>query len=150
MDVRVGLLRKLRADEWMLLSCSVVEDSWESLGMHVDQTSWSKRKSVLNIHSEGLMLKLKLQYLATWCKELTHWKRPWCWETLKAREEGDDRGWDGWTASPTQWTWVWASSKSWWCMEAWHSVVPGITKSGTCLCDWTELIILWILIELYT
>ena len=39
--------------------------------------------------------------LATWCKELTHWKRPWCWERLKAGGEGDDRGWDGWMASPT-------------------------------------------------
>ena len=52
--------------------------------------------------------------LATWCEELTYWKRPWCWERLKAGREGDDRGWDGWMASPTQWTWVWASSKSWW------------------------------------
>ena len=51
---------------------------------------------------------------ATWCKELTHWERPWCWERLKAGGEGDDRGWDGWMASPTQWTWVWASSRSWW------------------------------------
>ena len=41
-------------------------------------------------------------------------KNPWCWERLKAGREGDDRGWDGWMASPTQWTWVWASSKSWW------------------------------------
>ena len=47
--------------------------------------------------------------LATWCKELTHWKRPWCWERLRAGREGDDRGWDGWMASPTQWTWVWAN-----------------------------------------
>ena len=38
--------------------------------------------------------------LATWCEELTHWKRPWCWERLKAGGEGDDRGWDGWMASP--------------------------------------------------
>ena len=44
--------------------------------------------------------------LATWCKELTHWKRPWCWERLKAEGEGDDRGWDGWMASLTRWTWV--------------------------------------------
>ena len=44
--------------------------------------------------------------LATWCKELTQWKRPWCWERLKAGGEGDDRGWDGWIASSTQWTWV--------------------------------------------
>ena len=52
--------------------------------------------------------------LATWCKELTHWKRPWCWERLKAGGEGDDRGWDGWMALPTQWTWAWVSSGSWW------------------------------------
>ena len=50
--------------------------------------------------------------LATWCG-LTHWKRPWCWERLKAGGEGDNRGWDGWMASLTQWTWVWASSGSW-------------------------------------
>ena len=52
--------------------------------------------------------------LATWCEELTHWKRPWCWERLQAGGEGDDRGWDGWMASLTQWTWVWVSSGSWW------------------------------------
>ena len=50
---------------------------------------------------EGLTLKLKLQYFVTWCKELNHWKTPWCWETLKAGE-GDDRRWDGLMASPTQ------------------------------------------------
>ena len=52
--------------------------------------------------------------LATWCEELTHWKRPWCWARLKAGGERDDRGWDGWMASLTQWTGVWASSRSWW------------------------------------
>ena len=52
--------------------------------------------------------------LATWCEELSHWKRPWCWERLKVGGEGDDRGWDGWMASPTWWTWVWSSSGSWW------------------------------------
>ena len=51
--------------------------------------------------------------LATWCKELTHWKRAWCWERLRAGE-GDDRGWDGWMASLTQWTRVWVNSWSWW------------------------------------
>ena len=48
------------------------------------------------------------------CKEPTHWKRPWCWERLKAGGERNDRGWDGWMASLTWWTWVWASSGSWW------------------------------------
>ena len=53
--------------------------------------------------------------LATWCEELTHWKRPWCWERLKAGGEGGNRGW---IASLTQWTWVWASSGIWWRTEA--------------------------------
>ena len=52
--------------------------------------------------------------LASWCEELTHLKRPWCWGRLKAGEEGDDRGWDGWVASLSQWTSVWANSGSWW------------------------------------
>ena len=52
--------------------------------------------------------------LATWVEELTHLKRPWCWERFKAEGEGDDRGWDGWMASLTQWTWVWVNSGSWW------------------------------------
>ena len=43
-----------------------------------------------------------------------HWKRPWCWERLRAGGEGDDRGWDGWMASQTRWTWVWVDSGSWW------------------------------------
>ena len=51
--------------------------------------------------------------LATWCKELTHWKRLWCWEGLGAGGEGDNRGWDGWMASLTRWTWVWVNSGSW-------------------------------------
>ena len=49
-----------------------------------------------------------------WCKELTHWKRPWCWERLKAGGEGDDRGWDGWIASLKGWIWIWVGSRSWW------------------------------------
>ena len=52
--------------------------------------------------------------LATWCEKLTHLKRPWCWERLKVGGEGDNRAWGGWMASPTQWTWVWVNSGSWW------------------------------------
>ena len=55
-----------------------------------------------------------LNNLAPWCEEPTHWERPWCWERLKAGGEGDDRGWDGWMASLTWWTWVWVSSGNWW------------------------------------
>ena len=63
---------------------------------------------------EGLMLKLKLQYFGHLCEELTHLKRSWCWERLKAGGEGDNRGWDGWMTSPTQRAWVWVDSRSWW------------------------------------
>ena len=52
--------------------------------------------------------------LATWWEKQTHWRKPWCWERLKVGGEGDDRGWDGWMASLTWWTWVWVSSWSWW------------------------------------
>ena len=55
-----------------------------------------------------------IRKVTIWCRELTHWKRPWCWERLKAGGEGDDRGWGGWMASPTRWTWVWAHFGSWW------------------------------------
>jgi len=66
------------------------------------------------ISLEGMMLKLNSSTLVTWCEELIHWKRPWCWEGLGAGGEGDDRGWDGWMASLTRWTWVWVNSRSWW------------------------------------
>ena len=52
--------------------------------------------------------------MATWCEELTHSKRPWCWARLKSGGEGDNRGLDGWMASLIRWTWVWAGSRSWW------------------------------------
>ena len=82
------------------------------------RVTWTARKSNQSILKEissgcsleGLMLKL----MATWCEDLTHWKISWCWERLRAGGEGDDRGWDGWIASPTQWTWVWVNSGSWW------------------------------------
>ena len=75
------------------------------------RVSWTARRSNQSILKEispeysleGLMLKLKLQYLATWCEELTHQKRPWCWERWKAAREGDNRGWDGWITSLTRW-----------------------------------------------
>ena len=63
---------------------------------------------------EGLMLKINSNTLATRWEELTHLKRPWCWERLKVGREVNDRGWDGWMASPTQWTWAWVRSGSWW------------------------------------
>ena len=68
----------------------------------------------MNILWKDCCWKWNSNTLATWCEELTHMKRPWCWERLKAGGEGNDRGWDGWMASLTQWTWVWVNSGSWW------------------------------------
>ena len=67
-----------------------------------------------------------------------HWKRPWCWEGLGAGGEGDDRGWDGWMASPTRWTWVSKLRELVMDREAWRAVIHGATKSWTRLSDWTE------------
>ena len=80
--------------------------------------------------------------LATWWEELTLWKRPWCWERLKTGGEGDDIGWDGWIASLTQWTWVWANSWRWWeNRAAWCAAVQGVAKSWTWLSNWTTIIV---------
>ena len=72
------------------------------------------KEIILGVHWKDWCWSWNSNILATWCEELTHWKRPWCWERLKAGGGGDDRGWDGWMASPTQWTWVWVDSGSWW------------------------------------
>ena len=99
----------------MLLNCGVGEDSWVSLGLQED---------IKAVHPKGNQSWIFIgrtdcwswnsNILATWCEELTPWKRPWCWERLKARGEGDVRGWDGWMASLTHWTWVWINSRCWW------------------------------------
>ena len=144
MDVRVGPWRKLSAEELMLLNCGGEEDSWESLAF----------KEIQPVHPKGDQFWVFIgrtdveaensNTLATWCEELTHWKRPWYWERLKAGGEGDDRGWDGWMASLNQWTWVWVNSGSWW----WTGR-PGelqFMESKRVGHDWaTELILLFVL-----
>ena len=114
MDVRVGLWRKLSAEELMLLNCGVGEDSWESLGLQGDPTSPFWKRSALRFLWKEWCYSWNFSTLATWCEELTHWKRLWCWEGLGAGGEGVDRGWDGWMASLTRWMWVWVNSRSWW------------------------------------
>ena len=72
------------------------------------------RRLVLGVFQKEWCWSWNSSTLATSCEELTHWKRFWCWEGLGAGGEGDNRGWDGWMASPTRWTWVWVNSRSWW------------------------------------
>ena len=71
--------------------------------------------------------------------QLDHWKRPWCWEGLRAGGEGDNTGWDGWMASPTQWTWVWVNSGSSWWTERPDVLWFMGSQSRTRLSNWTEL-----------
>ena len=140
-----------KAEHWRIDAFELwFEDSWESLGQQGNPTSPFQRKSFLNIHWKDWCWSWNFNTLASWCKELTHLKRPWCWERLKAGGEGDDRGWDGWMASWTQWTCVWVNSRS-----CWWTVRPGVLQSvGSLLCvwaiptwlsDWTELkhLIVW-------
>ena len=128
-----------KAEHWRIdaLNCGVEEDSWKSFGLQRDQISQSLRKFVLNIHWKDWGYSWNFNTLATWWEELTHWKRPWCWERLKAGGKGDGRGRDGWMASPTWWTWVWVNSGSWW--RTGRPSVHGVTKSQTRLNEWTEL-----------
>ena len=86
--------------------------------------SMSLRKSNLNIHWKDWCWSWSSNTLAIWCEKPTHLKRRWCWERLKAGGDGDDRGWDGWMASLTRWTWVWANSGRWW-----RTGKPGVLQS---------------------
>ena len=122
----------------MLLNCGV--------GRRLLRVPWTLRRSNQSILKEispgcsleGLMLKLK----ATSHEELTHWKRLWCWEGLGAGE-GDDRGWDGWMASLTRWTWVWVNSGSWWWTGRpgvlWFMGLQTVRHDWATELNWTEL-----------
>ena len=78
-----------------------------------DEEQWTEWEFLLYWQWKDWCWSWNSNILATWCEELAHLKRPWCWERLRAGGEGDNRGWDGWMASPTQWTWVWVDSRSW-------------------------------------
>ena len=110
---------------------------------------WTARRSNQSILKEispgcslvGMMLKLKLQYFGHLMRRADSFEKTLMWERLRAGGEGDDRGWDGWMVSPTQWTCVWVNSRSWW----WTGR-PGVLQSmgsqrvrHNWRCDSTEL-----------
>ena len=111
---------------------------------------WTARRSNQSIPKEispgisleGLMLKLKLQYFGHLMQRADSWKRPWCWEGLRAGGERDDRGWDGWMASPNWWTWVWVNSGSWWWTEKpgvlWFMGLQRVGHDWATELNWTD------------
>ena len=125
----------------MLLNCGVGEDSWESLGLQEIQPvhpkgdqSWifigrtdAEAKTPILLPPdakdslEGLMLKLKLQYFDHLMRRTDWFEKTLMLGKIEGRRR---RGWDGWMASPTLWTWVWVGSESWWWTEK-----PGVLQS---------------------
>ena len=117
------------------VNCSAGEkDSWESLGCQGDQ-----RLTWMPINPKGKQpWSWSFNTLAIWCKEPTHWKRPWYSERLRVGIEHGERGWSGWMASLTQWTWVCANSRRWWRTRKPGGLQSlGLPKSRTWLSDWT-------------
>ena len=106
---------------WTLVLEETLESPLDCKEIQPVHPGW---KSVLNLHWKDWCWSWSSNNLATWCKELIHLNRPWRWERLKAGGEGDDRGWDGWMASPTQWTWVCVNSRS-----SWWTGRPGVLQS---------------------
>ena len=125
---------------WCFWNVVLVKTLESLLGFKEIQPVHPKGWSVLGVHWKDWCWSWNSNTLATWCKELTDLKRPWCWERLRAGGEGDDRGWDGWMASLTQWTWVWVNSHSWWwtgrpeCCISWSHKELDMTE----LLNWTE------------
>ena len=125
---------------------------WRRL-LRVPWTARRSNQSILTeirpgIHWKDWYWSRNSNTLATWCEQLTHLKRPWCWEGLRAGGEGDDRVWDGWMASPTQWIWVWVDSSSWWWIERpgvlWFMGSQRVRHNRATELNWTEWKDFWI------
>ena len=129
-----------KAEHWRI-------DDFELWCLRLLRVPWTARRSNQSILKEispgcsleGLMLKLKPQYFGPDAKNWLIWKNH-DWERLKVGGKEEDRGWDGWMASSTQWAWVWVNSGSWWWTgRPGIAAVHGVAKSWTWLSDWTEL-----------
>ena len=130
-----------KAERWRIdafeLSC------WRRL-LRVPWTARRSNQSILKEISpgcslEGLTLKLKLQYFGHLMRRADSFEKTLMLGKLRGGGEGDDRGWDGWMASPAQWTWIWVDSRSWWWTGKPGKLQFMVSQSGTWLSDWTEL-----------
>ena len=119
LDHKEGWALKIQCFQTVVLKKTILRVPW--------MTRISNQSILMEINPEysleGLILKLKLQYFGHMMQRADYWKRSWCWERLRAGEE-DNRGWVGWMASLTQWTWVWVNSR-----RQWRTEKPGVLKS---------------------
>ena len=139
MDVRVGLWRRLSTEELMLLNCGVGKDSWESLGLQGDQTSPFWRRSALRFLWKEWCWSWNSSTLATSCKELTHWKRLWCWRDWGQEEKGTTEdemaGWHHWLdGRESEWT-LGVVDRQGGCCDSWGRKELDTTER----LNWTEL-----------
>ena len=105
-------------------------------------TSWKVDGETMETVSDFILGGSKIPEGGAWSHEIKR-LTPWCWERLKMRGEGDNRGWNGWVASPSRWTWDWVSSESVMDSEACRGAVHGVTMRLTPLSDWTEVESRW-------
>ena len=115
-------LSKMSIEELMLLNYGAGEEV--SLDCKEIKLVSPKGNKPCHIHWKDWCWSWSSNPLATWCEEMTHWKRPWCWERLRAGEEAGNRGRDDWMVSLTQWTWVWVNS-----WRQWRTGKPGMLQS---------------------
>ena len=136
-QISAGDTLRARYPDHAQLSSLKELDAWHATSPQGPQGHTNRGQSLGDSHSQSCDNCLEPAYgkagpswssntSAAWFEELTHWKRPWSWERLKAGE-GDSRGQDGWMASPTQWTWVWVSSG-----RRWRTGKPGLLQSMGC------------------
>ena len=122
----------------MLLSCGV-EDSWESLGLSRRSNQSILKEISPGCSLEGLTLKPKLQYFSHLLRRADSLENTLMLGKIEGGRRRDDRGWDGWIASPTWWTWVWVDSRSWWWTGRPSMLRFMESQSQTQLSNWTEL-----------
>ena len=115
-------------------------------GKTIALTRWTLVGKVMSLLL-NMLSRLVITFLPRSKHLLTHWKRLWCWEGLGGGGEGDDRGWDGWMASPTRWTWIWVNSRSWWWTGRpgmlWFMGSQRVGHDWMTELNWTEHLLRW-------
>ena len=132
---------------YVIIFCNCEDRSQEK----VWEKAWKEPRSLIILSHQTnpgaiqslLSMSQTVNVLTIWAQLIRYWKRLWCWEGLGAGGEGNDRGWDGWMASLTRWTWVWVNSGSWWWTRRpgvlWFMKSQRVGHDWATELNWTEL-----------